>query len=295
MKMGYSAKERCFSVFLGIFFIICAAITVFPVLSVVAQSLSSSRALSTGEVGLLPVETTLDAYKNLVRDGQIFRSIYNTVIITVVGVVLNMLFTICAAYPLSKKNLDGSKVILMLITFTMMFNGGMIPTFILVKKLHLINTYSSLWCLGLISTYNMFVMRTFFEGIPASLEESAAIDGANDIVILIKIVLPISMPVIATLTLFYAVSWWNIYFNAVIYISSSAKAPLMVKLKQMIDNVSQELLTTTSGSEGVRSDQITPQGMPAAAIITSTIPILCVYPFLQKYFVKGVMIGSIKG
>ncbi len=295
MKLGYSIKEKCFSALLGLFFLICVAITIFPILSVAAQSLSSSRALNTGEVGILPVEPTLDAYKNLVKDGQIFRSIWNTVILTVMGVALNMLFTICAAYPLSKKHLDGRKFILMLITFTMMFNGGMIPTFILVKKLHLINSYWALWCLGLISTYNMFVMKTFFEGIPTSLEESASIDGANDIHILVKIILPVSMPVIATLTLFYAVSWWNMYFNAVIYINSSGKAPLMVKLKQMIDNVSQSLLQTNSGSEGVRSDQITPQGMQAAAIITATVPILCVYPFLQKYFVKGVMIGSVKG
>lgn len=295
MKFGYSLKEKSFSALLGLFFLICVAVTIFPILSVIAQSLSSSRALNTGEVGIWPVEPTIDAYRNLVKDGQIFHSIWNTVILTVVGVVLNMIFTICAAYPLSKKHLDGRKFILMMITFTMMFNGGMIPTFILVKKLHLINSYWALWGLGLISTYNMFVMKTFFEGIPSSLEESASIDGANDIQILIKIILPVSMPVIATLTLFYAVGWWNMYFNAVIYINSSAKAPLMVKLKQMIDNVSQSLLQTTSGSEGVRSDQITPQGMQAAAIITATVPILCVYPFLQKYFVKGVMIGSVKG
>lgn len=295
MKIRTTGGEKAFQICNVLFFILCAVITVVPLLTVIAQSFSSSRALNSGEVGLWPVEPTMDAYANLLKDGQIIKAMWNTVVVTVGGVVLNMIATICAAYPLSKKWLYGRTPALLMITFTMMFSGGMIPGFILIKQLKLMNTFWALWLSGLISTYNMFVMKSFFEGIPDSLEESAALDGANDIIILFRIILPISMPILATLTLFYAVGWWNIYFNAVIYINDSSKAVLMVKLKQMIDNVSQSLLASNSGSEGVREDAITPQGMQSAAIVLSTLPILCVYPFLQKYFVKGVMIGSIKG
>ena len=179
----------------------------------------------------------------------------------------------------------------------MIFNAGIIPNFILIKDLKLVNTYWSLWLPSLISTYNMFVMKSFFEGIPESLEESAALDGANDILILIRIVLPLSLPVIATLTLFYAVSWWNQYFNAMIYITSSQKQTLMVKLMQMIDASRVDMLSasSTSGSDGGMSQSIvTTEGLRAAAIVIATFPILLIYPFLQKYFVKGVMIGSVK-
>ena len=160
------------------------------------------------------------------------------------------------------------------------------------------DTYWSLWLPGLLSTYNMFVMKTFFQGIPESLEEAAIIDGANDLYILFKIILPLSKPVIATLTLFYAVGGWNSYFNPLMYITSSTKQVLMVKLYQMIDTMSQTLLNTisTGGSEGIlQEEMITPEGIRTAAIVITIVPIMCVYPFLQKYFVKGVMIGSIKG
>lgn len=272
--------------------------TLFPFINVIAISFSSGRAIMSGEVFLWPIEFNFHAYLNLIKDGQLFVAMKNTVLVTVVGTIFNILATIMAAYPLSKQRLRGRNGILMMIVFTMIFSGGLIPAFILIRQLKLMDTYWSLWLPGLLSTYNMFVMKTFFQGIPESLEEAAIIDGANDLYILFKIILPLSKPVIATLTLFYAVGGWNSYFNPLMYITSSTKQVLMVKLYQMIDTMSQTLLNTisTGGSEGIlQEEMITPEGIRTAAIVITIVPIMCVYPFLQKYFVKGVMIGSIKG
>jgi len=181
---------------------------------------------------------------------------------------------------------------LMAVLFTMLFSGGLIPHFLLVSSLGLINTYWALWLPALISVYNMFVMKSFFEGLPEEMEESASMDGANDLMILWRIIIPLSMPVIAALTLFYAVGWWNSYMNVLIYIRSTDKLSLMVKLYQMIELVSPELLRS---GEGATEIMITPEGIRAASIVVAIAPILAVYPFLQKYFVKGVLLGSVKG
>ncbi len=239
-----------------------------------------------------PVEFNVTAYKQLIEDGQLLVAMKNTVIITVIGTLLNMVFTILAAYPLSKTRLKGRNFMLMAVLFTMLFSGGLIPQFLLVSGLGLVNTYWSLWLPSLISVYNMFVMKTFFEGLPEEVEESAAMDGAKDWTILLKIVIPLSMPVIAALTLFYAVGWWNSFYSALIYIKSTDKMPLTVKLYQMIDLVSPDLLRS---GEGAMQLLVTPEGIRAAAIVFAIVPILCVYPFLQKYFIKGVLLGSVKG
>ncbi|WP_309491755.1 carbohydrate ABC transporter permease [Paenibacillus anseongensis] len=281
-----------------VFLAVLAMMTLFPFIHVLSTSLSSSRAIMSGEVFLWPKEITFTSFKNLIEDGQLFNAMKNTLIITVVGTSINLVATIMAAYPLSRKRLKGRNALLMIITFTMLFGGGIIPNYILIKTLGIMNTYWALWLPGLLSTYNFFVMKSFFEGLPSELEESAAIDGANDLFIIWKIILPLSMPIIAALTLFYSVTWWNSYMNVLMYITNSGKLSLMVKLLQMIDTTSQNLLNTnaTNGSEGASMQtMVTPEGLRAAAIIISVLPILCVYPFLQKYFVKGVLIGSIKG
>ncbi|MCS7463984.1 carbohydrate ABC transporter permease [Paenibacillus doosanensis] len=275
-----------------------AVMTLFPFVNVLATSLSGSRAISSGEVFLWPKDVTFASFSNLIQDGQLLVAMKNTVVITVVGTALNIAMTIIAAYPLSRKRLKGRSAFLMIITFTMLFGGGLIPNYILIKTLGIMNTYWALWLPGLLSTYNFFVMKTFFENLPAELEESASIDGANDLVIIWRIILPLSLPIIAALTLFYAVGWWNSYMNVLMYITSSGKQSLMVKLLQMIDTTSQSLLNAgaTNGGEGaVMQTLVSPEGIRAAAIMISVTPILCVYPFLQKYFVKGVLIGSLKG
>jgi putative aldouronate transport system permease protein len=270
-------------------------IALFPLWYEVAASFSSSRAITAGEVMLWPIEFNLHAYDRLFDDGQILIGLRNTVLITVVGTALNMIMTILAAYPLSRRRLMGRSGLLMFVTFTMLFVSGIIPSFILVKTLGLMDTYWALWLPGLISTYNMFVMKTFMEGLPEEIEESAAMDGAGDWRVLMQIMLPLCKPIIASLSLFYAVGWWNSYFSVLLYITKTTSQSLMVKLYQMINQVDASLLNNTGGSEGAGQILLTPEGIKAAAIVIAVTPILCVYPFLQKHFVKGVLIGSVKG
>lgn len=265
----------------------------YPLWYVIVSSLSSSRAITAGEVSLWPVEFNTEAYFRLFDDGQLFVAMGNTILVTLVGTLLNMVLTTLAAYPLSRKRLKGRNLLLMFIIFTMIFTTGVIPNFILVKSLGLMDTYWSLWLPALVSTYNMFVMKSFMEGLPEEIEESAAIDGAGDWRILVQIILPLCKPIMAALSLFYAVSWWNSYFNVLLYITKSTQQTLTLKLYQMILQVNQSLLN--NGSEGVDQVMLTPEGIKAAAIVIAVTPILIVYPFLQKHFVKGVLLGSVKG
>jgi len=198
-----------FNVINYIYLALCVMVTLLPFATIIAKSFSDTVAIESGEVFLWPVDFNIQAYKNLITDGQLLRSMKNTVIITIIGTCLNMIFTTTAAYALSKKRLLGGKLIMKLMTFTMIFSGGTIPHFIVVKSLGLMNTYGALWLPGLITVYNLIVMKTFFEQLPESLEEAARIDGANDLLIFFKIVLPLSLATIATITLFYAVAWWN--------------------------------------------------------------------------------------
>ncbi|MCL2833988.1 MAG: carbohydrate ABC transporter permease [Treponema sp.] len=294
--MKLSPGEKVFYIINYTVLTLVALGCLYPFVYIIATSLSSSRAVNSGEVFLWPVEVNIQAYKQLLLDGQIAISMKNTVVITVAGTAMCMFTTILCAYSLSKKRLRFRGVFMGIIVFTMMFSGGLIPNFLLIRNLGLMNTYWSLWLSGLQSTYNMIVLRTFFQGIPDSLEEAAQIDGASDPYILIRIVLPLSGAALATITLFYAVGWWNIYFNAMMYISSSMKYPLMVKLRTMLDTA--QMLTVqaqTGGGGAIESIMVAAESYKAATILVSVLPIMLVYPFLQKYFVKGVMIGSVKG
>lgn len=286
------ASISAFSLINGLFFCAFCALALFPLLNVLAVSLSSSRAINSGEVSILPIELNFDSYLSVLENGRLAIGFQNTVVVTAVGTALNLLFTILAAYGLSKKRMRGRKLVIKMIVFTMMFSGGIIPSFILVKSLGLMNTYGALWLPGLISTYLMIIMKSFFENIPASLEESASIDGANDLVILIRIILPVSTAVLATVTLFYAVGWWNGYMNVLLYINDTSKATMMLMLQQMIANVNYASLEAAGDAVEV---VLTQEGVKSASIVISVLPILCVYPFLQKYFMKGMLVGSMKG
>lgn len=286
-RIGMSANHLILAVL--------SLIALYPFWYEIVSSFSSSRAITAGEVSLWPVDFNTEAYKRLLEDGQLFVSMRNTVLVTVIGTLMNMMFTVLAAYPLSRRRLMGRHALLMFITFTMLFVSGVIPNFILVKSLGLMNTYWALWLPSLISTYNMFVMKTFMEGLPEEVIESAAIDGAGDWRILLQIILPLCKPIMAALSLFYAVGWWNSYFHVMLYITKSSLQTLTLKLYQMILQVGQNLLENVSGSEGVAEVTLTPEGIKAAAIVIAVTPILIVYPFLQRHFVKGVLIGSVKG
>jgi putative aldouronate transport system permease protein len=288
-------KEKIGSVIITIILVFLGICCLYPFVNIAVISVSSIRAVQAGEVYLWPVEFNIDVYKEVIRDGQIFAAMKNTVILTVVGTALCMASTILSAYALSKKRLMGRGVFMGIIVFTMMFSGGMIPNFLLIRSLGLMDSYWALWLGGLQSSYNMIVLRTFFQTIPDSLEEAAQIDGASDPYILVRIVLPLSGAALATITLFYAVGWWNTYFNAMMYITTTTKQTLMVKLRQMLDAM-QVLASQAQGgvSEGSGITNIAGETFKAASILVAMLPIMCVYPFLQKYFTKGVMIGSVK-
>jgi putative aldouronate transport system permease protein len=264
----------------------------FPILNIAAISLSSPQAVMSGKVGFWPVKWSLESFELIFKGTPILNAFKNSVIITLVGVVLSMAATVLAAYPLSRKYFYARKFFTMLTVFTMLFGGGLIPTYLVVKGLGLVNHYSSLWLPGLISTYNMLVMRAFFQNIPNELEEAARIDGCGEWRLITQIYLPLSLPCVATLSLFYAVAYWNSFMHVLIYINSTSKFNLAVLVNQMIRSQSLLDLNYVQAEDVV---QATPEGIRAAGIIIMVIPLMIVYPFLQKFFVKGVMLGSIKG
>ena len=267
---------------------------VIPFINVIAVSLSSKSAILRGDVSFWPVEFTTQAYEVLFNDASMIRSLWLTVEITVVYTALAMLLTILMAYPLTKKRLKGRKFFSFLALFTMYFSGGTIPIYINIMNLGLLDTVWALILPGALSTYNMIIMRSFFASLPESLEEAATIDGANDFQILVRIYLPLSLASIATLTLFYAVGKWNSFQDAQYYITNRALYPLQLKLYNAIQNTQQ--LDTTSMQEGSTAvaNNIS-QSIESATIIFATLPILVVYPFVQRYFVSGVTIGAVKG
>jgi putative aldouronate transport system permease protein len=264
-----------------------------PLVHVLALSFSDKDALASGTVSLWPVRFDTGGYSALFKETPILRSFRNSLIITVVGTLLNLFFTILAAYPLSKRYFIGRKVYSLAIVFTMIFTAGLIPNYLLLKSLGLLNHYGALWLPGLVSVWNLMVLRSFFEGIPEELEEAARIDGCSEWRLLVQIVVPLSGPVLAALALFYGVGHWNAFMNVLIFINDTAKMNLTVLVQQMIQN--QSLMQEMTSTQPEMAEKLTPEGVKAAGVIVMTLPMVIVYPFLQKYFVKGVMIGAVKG
>ncbi|WP_309119120.1 carbohydrate ABC transporter permease [Paenibacillus sp.] len=264
---------------------------VLPLIHIVALSLSDSHSVLSGDVAFLPIGWTMESYGTLFRGSRIFDAFQNSVVITVVGTAMAMVVTILTAYPLSKKYFLGKKVFLLAFLFTMMFGGGTIANYLVFKELGIINTYWALWLPGLINVYNLLILRTFFLNLPEELEDAARIDGCGEWRLLGSIMLPLSLPVLATLTLFNAVGYWNAFVGVLIYINETDKYNLTVLIQNMIrsQTLIQEVITSDSAAE------ITPEGVKAAGIMILTVPMLIVYPFLQKYFVKGALLGSVKG
>ncbi len=269
--------------------IILAFMTFVPFLHEINVSLSSSAGVSTGSILLLPRDFTLEAYAVVFETGHIIRPYLNSIFVMLADVCLSLLLTGMMAYGLSKRDMPLSKVIMYGVVFTMLFNAGIIPSYLWIRDLGLID---SLWVLilpGMVIPYNLIVMKNFFNAIPPSLEESAYIDGANPIVIFFKIIVPLSKPVIATVSLWLAVGSWNNFMGPLLYINDRDYYTLPLVLREVINGQIQaienaEQIATTSSTSVI-----------AATVIASVLPILCVYPFVQKYFVKGVMIGSVKG
>jgi putative aldouronate transport system permease protein len=271
-----------------------AILCLLPVLNVFSTAFSGATAVEAGMVSLWPVDFTFQSFNLLVSGTNAMRATWNSVVITVVGTIFSMIMTILAAYPLSKKYFIGNKFFTKMIVFTMLFSGGMIPTYIVVQKFGLIDSYLSLWLTGAINTYNMIVMRTFFNNIPKEMNEAAEIDGCGEYRLLIKIYLPLSLPVLATLTLFYGVGHWNTFMSALLYINDAAKQNLSVLVQQMIKSMS-VLTNEITNADPLVLQSITSAGIRAAGVVVMILPMMLVYPFLQKYFVKGIMLGGIKG
>ncbi|MBA2938594.1 carbohydrate ABC transporter permease [Paenibacillus sp. CGMCC 1.16610] len=274
-------------------FIIGVAITcLVPFLYMIALSLSSNNAIISQKVSLWPVEFTLETYKTILSDVDMIYTLGYTIVLTILYTIICMFLTICAAYPLTKKRLKGRDFVLTILVITMYFSGGLIPSYILVKNLDLMNSMWSLILPGAMSVFNLIILKTFFASLPESLEESASIDGCNELGILFRIILPLSMPSIATLSLFYAVDRWNGFQDALFYITDKNLYPMQLKLYQII--TANQQLDTQQG-EGSVGAFIVPESLKAASVMFATVPILIVYPKLQKYFVEGVMTGAIKG
>ncbi len=264
-----------------------------PVVNILSISFSGKTAVETGQVYFWPVDFSLFSYKLLFDGTRIVQALFNGIEVTLVGIVLSMIFTICAAYPLSKGYFLGRRPYTLLILFTLVFNGGIIPTYLVLKWLGLINTYGALWLPGMISAYNMLVMKSYFESLPSEVEDAARIDGCNEWRLLLRIVLPLSMPVLATMILFYGVSYWNMFMNVLIYINSTEKYTITVLIQQMIQ--SQAVISESLQNDAQSSADLVPMGIQSAGIMILILPMAIIYPFLQKYFVKGIMLGSVKG
>ena len=280
---------RAFQVINTIIMIFVIFITLYPFVYLVAQSFSSDAAASAGKVTFYPIGFNVNTYKYILRDNQFFRYYGNTIFYTVVGTFISVACTALIAYPLSKPRLRLNKVITPLVVFTMYFAGGMIPNYIVITQW--LGLQDSMWSIILpnaISTFNLLVMKSFFAGLPEELEEAAAIDGMNTYQIFLKIIIPLSKPIIATMCLFYMVTMWNEWFTPMLYLDSKDKWPVALYVRQLVEGAN----NTEIGSSDASSVQAT---VKSETMVLTSIPIICVYPFVQKYFVQGMTIGAVKG
>ena len=288
------SKPRTGQSILDIVMLLFVLVCTLPFINVIAISLSSKSAILRGDVSFLPVEFSTKAYEVIMKDQSMFHSLGYTVKITVIYTLLAMIMTILYAFPMTMKRLKGRKFFMLFIVFTMYFSGGTIPIYLNVRELGLINTQWSLIFPGLISTFNIIILKNFFEGLPYELNEAAYIDGANDFQILLRIYLPLSFSSIATLSLFYAVGKWNSFSDALYYINSRDLQPLQLKLYNLIKGGQSVEVSVQEGSSNDLASSIS-ASIESATIIFATLPILVVYPFVQRYFVAGVTLGAVKG
>lgn len=268
-----------------------ALLCLYPLLYVLMVSVTPYLEYLENPLKMIPSRIDLSAYQRLLRLPLIYSGYRVTIIITIVGTLINITLLCLTAYPLSKKDLRGRNLILALITFTMFFNGGLIPNFYLIRNLQLYNTIWALILPGSLGAYNLILMKNFITAIPASLEESAYIDGANEFQVLWKVIIPLSKPAIATFVIFHVVSQWNSFFNAIIYTSSRNLWPLMLVLREMVVDDGMALANQSTVGDSLTN----PYTLKMATIIVCVLPILCIYPFMQRYFTKGLLVGSVKG
>ena len=285
-------KNKLMDTVVWLIVILMTLCCLLPLLNTLAISFSNNSAVNANQVGILPVGFTLSSYKKLLEDNQFWRSAWISVLRVVLGTGLNMLMMILLAYPLSKsKNRFASRDIYMkLVIFAMLFNGGLIPGYIIVSKLHLLNTIWALVLPGAVPVFNVILLMNFMKGVPEALEEAAVIDGASEWTILTRVVLPISKPGLATVALFCIVNHWNDYFQGLIYMRTPSKYPLQTYIQQLTIDVSQ----IADPQQLIYFMTISTRTLNAAKIVVATVPLLVIYPFLQRYFVTGIVIGAVK-
>lgn len=288
--------SKAFNIFLFVLFTILAITMLYPVWEVFVGSFMSLADYAKLPIKIIPINPNLDAYTSLFAEKDMITPLMNTLFATIVGTSLSLVVTSCAAYALSRKYLYGRKTMLRIILGTMLFSGGLMPTYMVCKEIGITNTRWALVLVPLVSAYNIFVMRSFFAGIPDAMEESARIDGANDLVIFLRIMIPLSMPIVACMILFIGVGYWNDLYTCIYYITDEEKNVLQVELYRMISDSGNtgSASSANSSASGILSASIAPKIQRMACVVICTVPILCVYPFLQRYFVTGIMIGSIK-
>ncbi|PZE22831.1 carbohydrate ABC transporter permease [Paenibacillus xerothermodurans] len=290
--MVTGVKDKVIDIFVLTVVAITSFLCLVPILHLAAVSLSSNAAILSNKVTVFPVEWSTLAYQTVLQDAKMLNSLLFTIVLVCLFTVICMVMTICAAYPLTKKKLKGRDFFLLMILFTMFFSGGLIPEYLLVKSLSLTNTIWALVLPGMINAFYLIILKSFFSSIPEELEESARMDGSSHFSTLIRIVLPLSLPVLATLSLFYAVGRWNGFMDALFYITNQDLYPIQLKLYQLV--ISNQMNDATA-TEGMSAVAPIPESMKAASIMFATIPILLVYPWLQRYFMSGIMIGAVKG
>ena len=299
--IALDSTEKFVAGFAYVLMTIFALIAILPCLHVISKSFSAGTYVAAGAIWFWPRGFQLETMEYILFQTQFFSALKNTLIVTGVGTLVSVLVSVTTAYPLSKTNFKGRKPITLLYVFSMVFFGGMVPAYMVVQMLGILDTYAAMILPFAIVQFNMFIVKNYFEGLPETIEESARIDGAGDFTILTKIVMPMSTPVIATVTLLYAINYWNNYFHAMMYTQSVDMKTLQVYLYDLINTGSSFLENLSSGGytgEGVHtglSVNITAEGITASAVTLSLIPIVALYPFVQRFLIKGITIGSVKG
>ncbi|MCU6713136.1 carbohydrate ABC transporter permease [Paenibacillus sp. J5C_2022] len=294
-------SDRLFVLSCYLYLLVALMIVIYPLIYIISASVSDPKYVGSGEMWLYPMGITFDGYSRVLQNAEIWGGYSNTILYTAVGTLVNLAVTLPAAYALSRQDLAGRGLVMGLILFTMFFSGGLVPTYLLVKDLHMIDTMWALILPSAATVWNIIVSRTFFQStIPRELQEASEIDGCSDFRLFISIVLPLSAPIITVMALFYGITHWNSYFSALIYLNDADKFPLQMVLRKIL--VLQELSAESMGI-GVSGDSAAAMEKKAeiaslmkySVIIVSTLPVVIVYPFLQRFFVQGVMIGSVKG
>lgn len=290
--MKESWQYKTFKVFNVFILLLVVYVTLFPFINIVAQSFSSEAQINAGNVNIIPVGFNIETYKIILSDKMFWINYKNTVVYTVVGTAISLVMTGMFAYALSKKRLKGRKFFTMFAVFTMFFNGGLIPKYVLVTSLGFGNTIWAIVVPGAISVFNLLIMKTFFENIPDELEEAAIMDGSSTYGTILKIIIPLSKPIIATMFLFYAVFHWNSWFPAFLYFSEKELFPVSIYLRNLIKGAEGAISSGATSADNLT--QIS-ANIKSVTMVLTVLPILTIYPFIQKYFVSGVMLGSVKG